>query len=665
MSHPDSSDPMWDEPAFQACLDGNDCPADALASAIQERLRDPSAMLASMDAEIEDLQSRLKDVQTRRQELQASIASYQTVMSPIRRLSDDVLREIFVRCLSEFYPSLDGRSHAPLLLTHICKRWRNVAFTTPRLWVRLAVTLPPTNLLVSSISDEPGGTRQQVMTDARVVQHHLSNAKHQATAIERWMERSGALPLFIHIHHPNYFSTFNVYGQIPLHPQLKEILSTVFSALAPYSSRWRELHLITADSRVFLHFSTHLSSCKLGNLKTFTTTDLHPTSPEQWREILSTPLYKSLPSIRRFQGGLHLSMSESWPYDAHTWKKITRLDLTSALRVAETMSVFEKCPNLVHLQLRVCPDTRTRPPPDSRVIQMDKLKQLELHFEIDKHFNGFGPAFTSSSVFTISAPKLKHLTYLNDLTYYSTMLGSSASADSSLNFPLKGILGEADAIDELQATPSTQAACDDLKAILLDEGRHLSALCIGTVEYRSRSDYTKYTISNVDRAFQTLCKVPEWFPVEEANNRPLSDIKELDKDLLERGLSEVLCPNLQHLEFLGLHSTHDAVLFVFILYRLRLYEYASTRYQQECSEPVNDNKEPSVTRPQPLIKPLTVIRFGFSRNKKEGNRLEKSIRKLAKVTGVKLRVVRLDYPEDRHPIPASRVDARTRLMGTL
>ncbi|KAH6874316.1 hypothetical protein BKA70DRAFT_1577279, partial [Coprinopsis sp. MPI-PUGE-AT-0042] len=60
-------------------------------------------------------------------------------LAPIRRLSDDLLRETFVRCLPS-QGTFDS-TEAPLLLCHVCHHWREVATDHSLLWTSLKLKL--------------------------------------------------------------------------------------------------------------------------------------------------------------------------------------------------------------------------------------------------------------------------------------------------------------------------------------------------------------------------------------------------------------------------------------------------------------------------------------------------------------------------------------------
>ena len=52
------------------------------------------------------------------------------------RLPDELLSEMFIFCLDE-WPSPSNIDKAPLVFGRVCRRWRNIACNTPRLWSRL------------------------------------------------------------------------------------------------------------------------------------------------------------------------------------------------------------------------------------------------------------------------------------------------------------------------------------------------------------------------------------------------------------------------------------------------------------------------------------------------------------------------------------------------
>ena len=57
--------------------------------------------------------------------------------SPIRQVPDDILCEIFTQSLPSDAMATFDPLESPILLTHICQRWRVLAINFPLLWKRL------------------------------------------------------------------------------------------------------------------------------------------------------------------------------------------------------------------------------------------------------------------------------------------------------------------------------------------------------------------------------------------------------------------------------------------------------------------------------------------------------------------------------------------------
>ncbi|KAJ7044763.1 hypothetical protein C8F04DRAFT_1027150 [Mycena alexandri] len=89
------------------------------------------AELHDVSFSIRELQWRLKNVQTR----------LDPTTYPVLTLPPEITSEIFLRCLPKTR-ELDvvNPREAPLLLTHVCSAWRQIACSTPRLWTTFYIT---------------------------------------------------------------------------------------------------------------------------------------------------------------------------------------------------------------------------------------------------------------------------------------------------------------------------------------------------------------------------------------------------------------------------------------------------------------------------------------------------------------------------------------------
>lgn len=98
------------------------------------------AQAAKMDAFISQLPEHL------RRPIQQQFAKLDGIGYPILTLPNEITSEIFLWCLPESLSSVTGTLgrpfHAPMLLIHICRAWRSIAISTPRLWAGLALDLP-------------------------------------------------------------------------------------------------------------------------------------------------------------------------------------------------------------------------------------------------------------------------------------------------------------------------------------------------------------------------------------------------------------------------------------------------------------------------------------------------------------------------------------------
>ncbi|KAK7008214.1 F-box domain-containing protein [Favolaschia claudopus] len=100
----------------------------------EERVR-----LADIDTEIADLKRSIKLLRKEQRKLQDRVDGYKY---PVLTLPNEIVSEFFVAFMPP-YPQcspLLGRG-SPLILSHICRKWRNIAFATPALW--RAISLDP------------------------------------------------------------------------------------------------------------------------------------------------------------------------------------------------------------------------------------------------------------------------------------------------------------------------------------------------------------------------------------------------------------------------------------------------------------------------------------------------------------------------------------------
>ncbi|KAJ7643769.1 hypothetical protein FB45DRAFT_1052660 [Roridomyces roridus] len=166
--------PLADSP-FVHQLNTNFVPSDSEVKQLHALLQEPVAELARLDALISHLVAQ-------KASLQVVVDSHRALLSPIRRIPEDVLREIFISCLPDDHDALIEVTEAPMLLGRICGLWRRVANSTPRLWS--SVYIPP---LVSGANgiEPPKGMEQRL-----------------GMLLQAWFDRSGLCSLSVSLAQP-------------------------------------------------------------------------------------------------------------------------------------------------------------------------------------------------------------------------------------------------------------------------------------------------------------------------------------------------------------------------------------------------------------------------------------------------------------------------------
>ncbi|KAF6752390.1 hypothetical protein DFP72DRAFT_904769 [Ephemerocybe angulata] len=164
----------------------NYCPSDAEASEI--------------------LTQELENLKAKRTAYTDYVSSHRALLSPIRRMPLEILHAIFRHCLPTEHNAVMNPVAAPLLLTHVCRQWRDLAIGMPLLWSSLHIPIPhyPS---VSSCLAGSGFTR--ISTDKKnlteeqravVKSVHLAwkaKIKERKATIEEWLKRAAGSSLSI------------------------------------------------------------------------------------------------------------------------------------------------------------------------------------------------------------------------------------------------------------------------------------------------------------------------------------------------------------------------------------------------------------------------------------------------------------------------------------
>ncbi|KAK7032673.1 hypothetical protein R3P38DRAFT_3264701 [Favolaschia claudopus] len=186
-------EPALSDSPFHEHLHTNYIPTDAGIGQIRGHLMPHEEELARLDALIRDLS-------TKRGRIKGYIDAHKALVSHPRRLPPELLQKIFVQCLPTTHNAVMSVAAAPLLLGHICSRWRAVAFSTSRLWDSLHVSVK-----------------------------YVGWNSDKSAAIIDWLTRAGSRPLSLSISCEK--------GDYPESAHCESLLPLLFT----FSARWSSL----------------------------------------------------------------------------------------------------------------------------------------------------------------------------------------------------------------------------------------------------------------------------------------------------------------------------------------------------------------------------------------------------------------------------------------
>ncbi|KAF8889127.1 hypothetical protein BD779DRAFT_1522106 [Infundibulicybe gibba] len=247
-----------------------------------------------------------------RAQLLRIIEGHKTILSPLRRLPPEVLGEIFIAYLGV------GGMFAPILLSHLCSRWRIIVLDTPRLWSKLNVTITS------------------------------SNVSRMRSALEVYLARSGQALLDITIQHQHYLSNL----------------------LAPQAHRWEHINLnIPPDLHLEL---IPLLKDRLQSLKSITLVRKrrHYIRLEEYEDARLIDCYIEAPKITDVSviGVYHLPLP---------WTQLGNLKTPVALDKCHNM--LRTAEGLTNWTVELLPPTDISHPP-SASFQHSRLTSLRVDF---------------------------------------------------------------------------------------------------------------------------------------------------------------------------------------------------------------------------------------------------------------------------------------------
>ncbi|KAJ7919486.1 hypothetical protein B0H13DRAFT_245365 [Mycena leptocephala] len=199
---------------FQDNLGTNFVPSDPECERIRDFLKDAQKQVTDLTEELARLDSLRKELSQKREQLKQFIDAHLALVSPVRRLPEDIIRAIFLASLSTHRNPAISSEEAPLLLCQICRLWRSIALATPRMWAAIHIAVPDQSRL------------QRLMDRVAI-----------------WFERSGVVPLEISV------------AISKTCPSIDDI-SPLDSALIAVSRRWKSLDIPLSDGSPVLSLTS-------------------------------------------------------------------------------------------------------------------------------------------------------------------------------------------------------------------------------------------------------------------------------------------------------------------------------------------------------------------------------------------------------------------------
>ncbi|KAG1837743.1 hypothetical protein C8R48DRAFT_577243, partial [Suillus tomentosus] len=103
----------------------------------QQQLDTIQHELSGLETVMDSVENLHQAVLEKKEKITQSMNLHKGLLSAHWRFPTEILSQIFNHCLPDYIYLLSPSSlpvQAPILLTRVCRRWREVAVGTPRLW---------------------------------------------------------------------------------------------------------------------------------------------------------------------------------------------------------------------------------------------------------------------------------------------------------------------------------------------------------------------------------------------------------------------------------------------------------------------------------------------------------------------------------------------------
>ncbi|EAU81611.1 hypothetical protein CC1G_02627 [Coprinopsis cinerea okayama7 len=171
---------------FSPHLGTNYAPSDSEIAHLRDYIGDLTPHLADLEGKVEAAERALAAAAKKRDGYLQFVDNHRALLSPIRRMPLDVTRTIFQHCLPDKHNAIMSTSQAPLLLTMVCRQWREIVLNFPAMWSSLhipVVTVPAMRFFHRSTTPP--------------IDSWTRRMKHRNQAVTRWLNRAKGSKLSI------------------------------------------------------------------------------------------------------------------------------------------------------------------------------------------------------------------------------------------------------------------------------------------------------------------------------------------------------------------------------------------------------------------------------------------------------------------------------------
>lgn len=453
------------ESQFSDRLNSNYAPTDEELIIIKGLLSEPNQKFHEITSEIEGVKEQLEKLLKEREDINEHLKTHKALLSPVRRLTPDILQRIFTHCLPTGRNPVMSSKEAPLLLGRICSQWRDIALATPNLWAAIHIAVP---------FDPPpphmgGGLPVPPYPAPHTTYHTL-----RSEGISAWLARSDPYPLSISVYNPH---NDNLGGGISWDLYMDTIVS--------FASRWKYIRLSTShqawssfwprvrEADVPLLENIYLD-CAVGYPS-------RPGSPDlgYGREC---GLLKAL----------NLRFISLVQFDPHVlrlplrWNRLVELNLASTLNswsavkglsITESLAILSLCPNLEYFSVQISLAGFSPLPNGEHGLPKVKLNKLQ-----GLSVTESGNTVDTSPFFQhITAPSLRRIKFRRTATTRYNVGTDQTVTRKDIHLPLAMLIRQSkEAIEEFETDTTNMSEMDVMKCLSLMPGLKRLALWMET-----------------------------------------------------------------------------------------------------------------------------------------------------------------------------------------